>query len=124
MSNEYEGCDGALWHIDKKMVDDEILHDVSSTVFRYKDRNIEPDELGFRYHVLTYKEDDENSVEILNAYIGDVKHFIDNHARAGYNGMMVKNKSIPKKDVKQMFASILSNWNFAPKVIKAAIKQV
>lgn len=58
------------------------------------------------------------------AYIGDVKYFIDNQAKAGYNGMMVKDKAVPKKDVKLMFKQILGNWEFPVKTINAVVKQV
>lgn len=123
MTNEFEGCDGALWHVEITIDQNEIKHEVDSTIYRYNDKFVEPDELGYMYHVLTYKED-KSEAEVLKAYIGDVAHFINNHARAGYNGLMVKNKSVPKKDVKEMFKKILTNWDFSPKIINAVVKQV
>ena len=123
MANEFDGCDGALWYVEVKEEDFEIKHEVDSTIYRYQDRNIQPDELGFQYHVLTYKED-KTEAEVMKAYIGDVSFFISNHARAGYNGLMVKNKSVPKKDVKEMFKRILTNWQFPDKIIRSVVKQV
>ena len=123
MANEFDGCDGALWYVEVKEEDFEIKHEVDSTIYRYQDRNIQPDELGFKYHILTYKED-KTEAEVIRAYIGDVAFFINNHARAGYNGLMVKNKSIPKKDVKEMFKKILTNWEFSDTMIRSVIKQV
>ena len=38
--------------------------------------------------------------------------------------MMVKSKVIPKKDIKQMFRKILSNWQFPEITIKEVVKQV
>jgi len=108
-----------LWYIDSNQ--DQI--DVDTTIYRYVDRVLEPDELGFKYHILTYKED-KSEAEVLKAYIGDVGFFIKNHARAGYNGLMVKNKCIPKKTVKEMFKKILTNWEFSDKMIRGVIKQV
>lgn len=122
MANEFEGCDGALWYVTAKKVGDEIQCEVDSTIYNYKDRKVEPDELGFYYHILTYKED-RSEVETLSAYIGDVAYFISNHAKAGYNGLIVKNKSVPKKDIKQMFKKILTNWEFSPKIIRETINQ-
>ena len=123
MANEFEGCDGALWYVEVNKKEHEVTHEVDSTIYRYQDRKVEPDELGFKYHVLTYKED-KSEAEVLSAYIGDVAFFINNHARAGYNGLLVKNKSIPKKDVKEMFKKILTNWEFPDKMIRSVIKQV
>jgi hypothetical protein len=123
MSNEFEGCDGVLWHIEVKINDNGVEHEVDSTIYKYPASNIEPDELGFKYHILRYKED-KSDVEVLTAYIGDVAHFVNNHARAGYNGLLVKNKCVPKKTVKEMFRRILTNWDFSPKIISSVVKQV
>ena len=123
MANEFDGCDGALWYVEVTKDEYEVRHEVDSTIYRYQDRHVQPDELGYQYHVLTYKED-RSEVEVIKAYIGDVGFFINNHARAGYNGLMVKNKSIPKKDVKEMFKKILMNWKFPDRMIRNVIKQV
>jgi len=120
MQKEFDSCDGALWHI----VQDKTTAGVDSTIYNYKNKFVEPDDLGYKYHILTYKGDDYDSAQVLCAYIGDVKHFIDNHAKAGYNGMMVKDRAIPKKDVKQMFRKILSNWEFPANTIREIVKQV
>lgn len=122
-NNQFDGCDGALWYVEVTKQNDEIMHEVDSTIYNYQDKRVEPDDLGFKYHILTYKED-RTEAEVIKAYIGDVAFFINNHARAGYNGLMVKNKSIPKKDVKEMFKKILTNWEFPDKMIRSVIKQV
>ena len=51
MQNEFESCDGALWHI----VNNADSTEIESTIYNYQDKYIEPDELGYKYHVLTYK---------------------------------------------------------------------
>jgi len=125
MSITYNDCDGALWHVEEVTENKQVRREVDSTLYKYEDKVIKPNEdLGFKYHVLTYKEDDQNSAEVLSAYIGDVEHFIRNHAAAGYNGMMVKNKAVPKKTIKVMFSKILENWNFPENTIRSIIKQV
>lgn len=118
----FDGCDGALWYVKLNEQDGNL--EIDSTVYRYQDRTIQPDDLGFKYHILTFREEDNSSAEVLTAYIGDVRHFIDNHGKAGYNGVMVKDKSIPKKTVRQMFELILSRWNFPQKTIRTIIKAV
>lgn len=123
MANEFDGCDGALWYVEVTKDQFEVRHEVDSTIYKYQDRQVLPDELGFQYHILTYKQD-KSEAEVIKAYIGDVAFFINNHAKAGYNGLMVKNKSIPKKDVKEMFKKILTNWHFPDKMIRTVIKQV
>ena len=120
MEATFENCDGALWHIERKQDSTEV----DSTIYKYEDRNIKPDELGYKFHILTYKEGDEDSIEVMSAYIGDVRHFIDNYSKAGYNGLMVKNKAVPKKDIKEMFKRVLSNWEFSPSKINTIIRQV
>lgn len=123
MSNELENCDGALWAVSKKTEKDEEITELETMVYKYQDREIEPGDLGHKYHVLTFKQD-KSIAEVMAAYIGDVKYFIDNQAKAGYNGMMVKDKAIPKKDVKLMFKQILGNWEFPTKTINTVVKQV
>lgn len=121
--NEYDGCDGALWHVEVKKVKDEIRHEIDSTVYRYQDIFVEPDDLGYKYYVLTYKQD-KSEADIVAAYIGDVGFFIKNYASAGYNGLMIKSKVIPKKNIKEMFTKVLTNWKFSPKFIRSLVKQV
>ena len=123
MSKELENCDGALWAVSKKTEDDEVITELETTVYKYKDKDFIPGDLGFKYHILTFKED-KSIAEFVSAYIGDVKYFIDNQAKAGYNGLMVKDKAVPKKDIKLMFKQILGNWEFPPKTINALVKQV
>ena len=121
MTHQFEDCDGALWYVDlEKEIDN-----IDSTIYRYENSKIKPSEdTGFhKYHILTYKQD-RSTVEVMSAYIGDVKCFIVNHASAGYHGMMVKHKSISKKSVKEMFTKILTNWKFSDRIIRDVVKQV
>lgn len=123
MSNELENCDGALWAVTKKTEKDELITELETTVYKYKDKDFIPGDLGFKYHILTFKED-KSIAEFISAYIGDVKYFIDNQAKAGYNGMMVKDKVLPKKELKFIFKKVLCNWEFPVKTINALVKQV
>ena len=123
MENKFENCDGALWSIDEYEEEKETIKEINSTVFRYEESKAEPDDLGFKYHILTFKKE-SNTIEIVSAYIGDVKYFIDNQAKAGYNGMMVKSKATPKKTIKKIFERVLSNFKFPESQIKSALKQV
>ena len=123
MSNELDDCDGALWALNKKTEKNEIITELETMIYKYQDRTFTPGDLGYKYHVLTFKED-KTIAEVMAAYIGDVKCFIDNQAKAGYNGMMVKDKAIPKKEIKVMFKQILGNWEFPMKTINDVVKQV
>lgn len=120
MSEDYEGCDGVLWYSNLK----ENYIDVDATVYRYLDKTIKPDDLGYKYHVLTFKEADPDSTEVMTAYIGDVSYFVNTRASLGYNGLMVKHKSIPKKSIREMFSKVLNNWKFPQKIIRSAIKEL
>ena len=121
MDNQsYEGCDGVVWHLDQK----EDHYEIDATLYRYIDKKTEPSDLGYKYHVLTFKTEDPDSAEVLAAYIGDVGYFVKNHASAGYNGVMVKDKSVPKKTVKQMFNAVLTNFHFPSNVIRSVVRQV
>lgn len=117
---QYEGCDGVLWNLDHK----ENYYEIEATLYRYVDRTTKPNDLGYKYHILAFKSEDLNSAEVLSAYIGDVEHFVKNYASAGYHGIMVKDKSVPKKTIREMFNAVLTNWAFPDKIIRSVVKQV
>ena len=117
---DYEGCDGIIWHLEFK----EDCYEIDATVYRYVDRKSSPTDLGFKYHVLTFKAEDPSSAEVLSAYIGDIGYFVKNHASAGYHGIMVKDKSVPKKTIKEMFNAILTNFEFPSNIIRSVVRQV
>jgi hypothetical protein len=122
-TNEFEDCDGALWALNETTEKNETVTELETMIYKYQDRKFKPGDLGYKYHVLTFKHD-KSIAEVMAAYIGDVKFFIDNQAKAGYNGMMVKDKAIPKKEIKVMFKQILDNWEFPMKTINDVVKQV
>jgi len=80
-----DDIDGALWGI--------AGEDLETTIYRFTDKKtpINEELQSYKYHVLTFKATGEpETIEFMKAHIGDVKRFIDNHAKAGYNGVMVK----------------------------------
>jgi hypothetical protein len=60
----------------------------------------------------------------MKAHIGDVRTFIDNHARAGYNGLMVKDGCIPKKTIKELIKVTFRNFQLPNKSLKPILSQV
>ena len=124
METTYDNCDGALWAVEYITNEEGRQLNVHSNLFRYVDKDIPPDDLGYQFHILTFKDEKPESIEFVLAYIGDVQYFIDNNSRAGYNGMMVKSKTTPKRTVKKIFGKILSNYKFSDKQIRFALKQI
>lgn len=119
--SEADGCDGALWDIVIKETKEEILKEVATTIYNFKDKKIEPSDLGFKYSILTVK---DNNAEFVQAYIGDVNFFIQNQARAGWSGLMVKNGVVPKKTIKEMIKVVLSNFDIENKDVRLILAQV
>jgi len=68
--SEADGCDGALWGIVVKETKEEVVKEVATTIYNFKDKSIEPGDFGFKYSILTMKEKD---AEYVQAYIGDVE---------------------------------------------------
>jgi hypothetical protein len=119
-----EEIDGALWGLTFK--DNEF--ELETTVYRFTDK-ITPyanAELGIhKYHILTFRHDGEpETIEFMKANIGDVRRFIDNYAKAGYNGVMVKDGCIPKKTIKDIIRVTFRNWSLPEKFLKAILSQV
>ena len=119
--SEADGCDGALWGIVVKETKEEVVKEVATTIYNFKDKSIEPGDLGFKYNILTMREKD---AEYVQAYIGDVNYYIQNQARAGWSGLMVKSGVVPKKTIKEMFKVVLRNSNFEDKFVRTILAQV
>jgi hypothetical protein len=77
-----------------------------------------------KYHILTFKPNDIQSVEFMKAYIGDVRTFIDNYAKSGYNGVMVKDGCIPKKTIKGIIKVIFNNFKLPKKNLNPILAQI
>lgn len=116
--------DGALWGLTVN----ENGYEVETTVYKFTDK-ITPyanaDLEIHKYHILTFKHNGEpETIEFMKACIGDVRHFIDNHAKAGYNGLMVKDGCVPKKTVKDIIRVTFKNWQLPEKTLKTILSKV
>ena len=119
---EIDEVDGALWGL---TIDGETI-ECETTIYKFSEI-ITPknEEIGsYRYHVLTFKPTDLSTVEFMQAHIGDVRRFIDNHAKAGYNGLMVKDGCVPKKTIKELIKVTFRNFQLPNKSLKPILSQV
>ena len=119
---EMDEVDGALWGL---IIDDGTIS-CETTVYKFNDI-VTPmnEEIGsYKYHVLTFKPDDLTKVEFIKAHIGDVRGFIDNHAKAGYNGLMVKDGCVPKKTIKDLIKVTFKNFSIPERSLKPILLQV
>lgn len=125
MKTQINDIDGALWGLILDTKNETI--ECETTVYKFVDKVVPIDsELGFyRYHILTFKPDQpESTVEFMQARIGDVSYYIDNLAKAGYNGLMVKHGCVPKKTIKNMIKVLFKNFSLPNKQLKSILKQV
>ena len=49
--SEADGCDGALWGIVVKETKEEVIKEVSTTIYNFNDKFIKPGDLGFKYKI-------------------------------------------------------------------------
>lgn len=122
-----EGCDGAFWQLIHTVSEECVKSEVATTIYKFEKQKIKPSEdHGFyKYDILMVNDNPEiKEAEVLRAYIGDVDWFINNQAKAGRVGVMVKTGSIPNRSIKKMFTLILNNMEFSQKNIKSIVKQV
>jgi hypothetical protein len=120
---EIDEVDGALWGL----METEFGIECETTVYKFTDKHTPMnEEIGsYRYHVLTFKPTEPSStIEFMKAHIGDVRMFIDNHAKAGYNGLMVKDGCVPKKTIKDLIKVTSKNFNISDKHIRPILAQV
>ncbi len=93
---EIDEVDGALWGL---TIDGSFV-ECETTVYKFNDVTtpINEDIGSYKYNILTFKPSEaENTIEFMKAHIGDVRKFIDNYACAGYNGLMVKEGCVRKR---------------------------
>ena len=107
-------CDVVVWFREETQVK---MH------FIKKENKVKPHELGFKYDIMTYTQKDAE-IDVFSAIIGDPKGYVERLGRAGYHGIMVKQKSSAKKDIKKAFETTLSSVGFGQKQIKAALKGI
>ena len=123
-SEEINEVDGAIWGL-THLKDNEC--EFETTIYRFNDK-ITPknEDIGsHKFHVLTFKPTREpETIEFMQAYIGDVQHFIRNQARAGYNGVIVKFGCMPKKTVKDLIKLTFKNWDLPHQQLKPILLQV
>ena len=120
---ELDEVDGALWGL--TFNGDTV--ECETTVYKFQDKHTPMnDDIGsYRYHILTFKPmEAADTIEFMKAYIGDVRRFIDNHAKSGYNGLMVKEGCVPKKTVKDLIKVTSKNFNIPDKNIRLILAQV
>ena len=120
---EIDEVDGALWGL----VESQYGIECETTVYKFTDKHTPMnEEIGsYKYHILTFKPmEAANTIEFMKAHIGDVRRFIDNHASAGYNGLMVKDGCVPKKTIKDLIKVTSKNFNVPDRYLKPILAQV
>jgi len=120
---EIDEVDGALWglFIENDMVECE------TTIYKFNDQIVPINEEtnSYKYNIFTFKPTEpKNTIEFMKAYIGDVRGFIDNYAKLGYNGLMVKDGCVPKKTIKNMIRITTKNFDIPEKKIRSILAQV
>ena len=122
---EINEVDGALWGLSISM--DGQYAECETTVYKFDHKNIKLNEdIGsYKYNVFTFKPAEAaNTVEFMKAHIGDVRKFIDNYAKAGYNGLMVKEGCVPKKAIKEMIRVTCRSFDIPEKSLRPILAQV
>ena len=113
--------DGALW----RLIEENGQIDCATTIYKFIEKTtpINEDLGSYRYHILTFKPNEpESTIEFMKAYIGDVRNFIDNYAKSGYSGLIVKDGCIPRKTVKDLIKWVLSTTSKTEAQIKKELK--
>lgn len=113
-------CDAVVWASDKR--DDQKI-DTMMNFFRTKNK-IKPTDTGYKYNILQFRRGDTESIEFFSAIIGDQKAYVERMGKLGFNGMMFKQKSCAKREMKDLFKKSLLNWGFDANEIKPILKNM
>lgn len=121
---EMNEVDGIIWGL---LVHGDGACEFETTIYKFKNKEIPKNEdLGsHKFHVLTFKPTKEaEEIDFLQAHIGDVNFFVMNHAKAGYNGVMVKDGCMPKKAIKDLIKLTFKNWELPKQKLNPILSQV
>lgn len=84
--------------------------DISSFSYKEKLPAIETHELGYKYHLITYKETkNEHEIEDLSAIeaiIGDPHHYVSHLIKIGFRGMIAKKTEKSSEVIESMMENL------------------
>lgn len=115
-----ENCDGAFWYLTTETTANSENIILNTDFYKFKNKVVAT-EVGFKYNILLFN---ENEVEYTKAVLGDPHGYISRLAKMGYNGLLVKVDSVPKKTLKQMVQKVMGDFSIPDAEIKNVLKQV
>lgn len=100
------------------------VHTVMTFMQTKQGNKVEPTEMGHKFNILLFSKicPKEEEVEMFTAILGDPKAYVERMGKAGYHGLVVKQKACKHKDAKDVFWKVLYNYGFEEKLIKKVIK--
>jgi hypothetical protein len=89
-----------------------------------KGKSIEPTELGHKFNIVLFDKisPKEEEVELFSAILGDPKGYVERMGKAGYHGLVVKQKACKAKEIKDVFSKVLYGYGLEEKLIRKVIR--
>ena len=94
------------------MLDSKNTLEVSPFTYKVKSEPIEVHDVGYKYHIITYKETDEEGIsnpDMFEAIIGNPHYYIENLIKMGFFGTICKKTKNSLEIVTEMFNSLLKH---------------
>lgn len=121
-SDTVANCDGAFWYLTTETTANSENTVLNTDFYKFKNgTKAVATEIGYKYNILLFK---ENEVEYTKAVLGDPHGYISRLGKMGYNGLLVKVDSVPKKTFKQMVQKVMGDFSISDTEIKNVLKQV
>lgn len=100
------------------------VHTVMTFLQSKRGQKIEPTECGHKFNIVLFDKisPKEADVDLFTAILGDPRGYVERMGKAGYHGLVVKQKACKTKELKDMFTKILFQYGFEDKLIKKVIK--
>lgn len=92
------------------MLDEDEMLDISPFTYKEPGDPIETHELGFKYHIITYKETLDGEIidpDMFEAIIGNPYHYVANLIEIGFFGTICKKTKHSFKIVNDMFQDLI-----------------
>lgn len=97
--------DGFMFILDEK---DKL--DISAFTYKEPSKPIESNSIGYKYHIITYKETLDGDViepDMFEAILGDPYHYIGNLLECGFFGTICKKTKDSFKIVEEIYSGLL-----------------
>ena len=102
-----EEVDGIHFHITSESDEKDEWHFMTMKLNEESDRNFIKTEMGYKYHIVTYEDDDR--ADAFEAVLGDLQHHVKMYVSMNKEGFILKKSKKSDEIIMKIFSTKLLN---------------